>query len=182
MVTLMGGDITVESTKGEGSVFEVSFVNPILAYTGVQETSDPASFYRRPCILAVEDSPEIQMLLEYMLGDIYDVETSPNEDGALTMARQKPYDLVLMDINLGGGRTGEDVMTSLREVPGYADTPIVAMTAYALLEDRERFLEAGFDGYLSKPFTMRQAQQMVQHMLNLKGRVPDQKFPFQGTG
>ncbi|MFQ5571100.1 MAG: PAS domain S-box protein, partial [Rhodothermales bacterium] len=178
MVTLMGGEIVVESQKEEGSVFEVAFANPVSASEASEEIHAGAACTRKVRILAVEDSPEIQMLLEYMLSDFYDIEATSDEEGALLLAQQKKYDLIFMDINLGGERTGEDVLASLRELPGYEDIPVVAMTAYALLEDRERFLDSGFDGYLSKPFTMRQAQNMVQHMLSTKGKRPLQGFPF----
>ena len=63
-----------------------------------------------------------------------------------------PFDLVLLDINLGQGPNGADVLRELRAMPAYQDVPIVAVTAYALPGDRERFLGMGFTDYLAKPF------------------------------
>jgi len=170
MVNLMGGTIDVESTKGEGSVFEVSFGQPVMTNGAAKKPSTPEGDRPKPCILVVEDTPEIEMLVEYMLSDAYDVMTTPHEEGAMALARQRRFDLVLMDINLGGARTGVDVMDAMRELPAYRHVPIVAMTAYALLEDRARFLEAGFDGYLSKPFTAHQAIDTIRQLLSVNGK------------
>ena len=70
-----------------------------------------------------------------------------------------------MDINLGEDETGVDVMLKIRELPGYKNIPIVAVTAYALPGDRERFLQAGFDGYIGKPFTKQQLFRMMDQVL-----------------
>ncbi len=170
MVSLMGGEISVESTKGQGSVFKITFVQPLLNKGIADKAHAPDANRPRPSILVVEDTPEIELLVDYMLNETYDVVTTGHEEGALDLASQKRFDLVLMDINLGGARTGVDVMDSLRKLPAYKDVPIVAMTAYALLEDRTRFLEAGFNGYLSKPFTEHQAHTVIQQLLPGDGK------------
>ena len=171
MVNLMGGTISVESAKGKGSVFEVSFAQPTIPNGAAKTSSTPEADQPKPCILVVEDTPEIEMLVECMLSDAYAVTTTPNEEGALELAQQRRFDLVLMDINLGSARTGVDVMDAMRKLPDYKSVPIVAMTAYALLEDRTRFLEAGFDGYLSKPFTAHQAIDTIRQLLSVNGSV-----------
>ena len=72
---------------------------------------------------------------------------------------------MLTDINLGGMRTGEDVLQDLRRMPEYAEVPVVAVTAYVMPEDRARFLEAGFDAYLGKPFTEEQLRDVLLEAL-----------------
>ena len=79
----------------------------------------------------------------------------------LMLARQHLYDAVLLDINLGGARDGVDVLGELRMVPGYERVPAVAVTAYSMPGDKERFMEAGFDAYLGKPFTPEQLQEVL---------------------
>ena len=170
MVNLMGGAIGVESTKGEGSIFEVSFGQPLMTGRAARTPSTPQDDRPKPCILVVEDTPEIEMLVEYMLSDAYEVMTTADEEGALELAKQRRFDLVLMDINLGSARNGVDVMDAMRELSDYNGVPMVAMTAYALLEDRTRFLEAGFDGYLSKPFTAHQAIDTIRQLLPVHGQ------------
>ena len=71
---------------------------------------------------------------------------------ALAFARQCSSDAVLLDINLGGRRSGVEVMQELRRLDAYKTTPILAVTAYALPGDRDRFMLEGFDAYIPKPF------------------------------
>ena len=80
------------------------------------------------------------MLLKRMLGRLYDITLADNEQEALNLATQKRYDMVLMDINLGTKRTGVDVLDSLRDMDHYRQTPVIAVTAYAMPGDRESFL------------------------------------------
>ena len=65
----------------------------------------------------------------------------------------QPIDVALVDINLGGGMNGMELLAELRRRPACQHTHVVAMTAYALPGDEERFLAAGFDRYIAKPFT-----------------------------
>ena len=174
LVDLMGGTLTVESQKGSGSIFTVSFPRCMLPEQARQEKQG-----REPCppverlpvrgrVLAVDDNAPMLHLLERFMEEIPEVsafDTAKDDEAALTLARKHHYDVVLMDINLGGTRTGEDVLHDLRSMPDYATTPIVAVTAYAMPEDRSRFLEAGFDAYLGKPFTEEQLRTMLTQML-----------------
>jgi CheY-like chemotaxis protein len=73
-------------------------------------------------------------------------------DEAVDIAQEASFDIYLLDINLGERRTGVELLQLLRALNGQY-VPALALTAYALPGDKERFLEAGFDGYLSKPFT-----------------------------
>ncbi len=104
-------------------------------------------------ILAVEDNPDTLTLLRYMLSTNYDPVLAMEVDQALAIAQEENIDLFLLDINLGENRTGIDLLHLLRAYPQYRTTPALALTAYAMPGDRERFLQAGFDGYISKPFT-----------------------------
>lgn len=113
-------------------------------------STSPAS--RRPRILVLEDNAESRLLLRHLLARAFEAEIVARADDALEHARRVPFDLMLLDINLGEKRTGVDVLAELRRLPGYADVPALACTAYALPGDRERFLAAGFQGYVSKPF------------------------------
>ena len=111
-------------------------------------------------LLFVEDNPSIRVLVTRQLENDFAVDTVPEGEAALHQATQISYDLVLLDINLGPGLNGESVLLALRRLPAYAATPIFAVTAHALPEDKDRFLKMGFDGYLSKPFTRLQLLEM----------------------
>jgi len=69
-----------------------------------------------------------------------------------TRDADEPFDLFLIDINLGSGGSGVDVLERLRRDDTYKDIPMVAVTAIAMPGDREKLLDRGFDAYLAKPF------------------------------
>lgn len=118
-----------------------------------------------PRILAVEDNPDTQLLLRYLLRPHYDVEIVPHVDDALDAAENDSFDLLILDINLGEERTGIDLLRELRKVPRYENTPALALTAYAMPGDRERFENSGFTEYISKPFTRKELYEAVKNML-----------------
>ena len=107
---------------------------------------------KRTHILVVEDNKDTQILLRYLLDAQFKLDIALNVGNALECANAVQYDLLLVDINLGEERTGIDLLHMLRASENYAGTPVVALTAYAMPGDYERFLELGFDAYLSKPF------------------------------
>ncbi len=106
----------------------------------------------RPRLLVVEDNPDTQKLLEYQLRGHFTVTLAGGIEDALEAAAHARFDLFVLDINLGEQRTGIHLLQRLYEMPAHRDTPAVALTAYALPGDRERFLKVGFRAYMSKPF------------------------------
>ncbi len=119
-------------------------------------------------ILTVEDNPDTQTLLRYMLKPHFTLVFSSQVDDALSQAEKYTIGLFLLDINLGEQRTGIDLLQLLRQRPGYEDTPALALTAYAMPGDRDRFIDAGFDGYISKPFTRRELLDVIEMALEKK--------------
>lgn len=113
-------------------------------------------------LLAVEDNPEMQKLFYHFLSPRWDVYSAYDMKTAMQLAGKIEFDVILMDINLGEATTGVDVLHALREMDQYKTTPIVAVTAYALPGDRERFLADGFDGYIGKPFAKQQLVRMLE--------------------
>lgn len=107
----------------------------------------------RASILVVEDNPDTRTLLDRILQKTYRVYAVSEARSALALMDQYNFDVLILDINLGGKETGVDVLRVARTLPGYDNVFAIALTAYALPGDRDRFLEAGFDKYVSKPFT-----------------------------
>jgi CheY-like chemotaxis protein len=70
-----------------------------------------------------------------------------------------------MDINLGGGIDGIETMKEIRKLKGFDKVPIIAVTGYAALGDRERFLGEGFDEYLPKPFNREEMHRVLRKVL-----------------
>lgn len=114
---------------------------------------EPMSSPDSPRILAVEDNSETQLLLEHLLKESFEVTVVGGVDDALEAVEDQSFDAMLLDINLSEQRTGTDLLHLLRERDTMTDVPAIALTAYAMPGDREDFLEAGFNQYVSKPFT-----------------------------
>ena len=93
---------------------------------------------------------------------------------ALDVAIREQPDLIIMDIQLPK-MNGLEVTRRLRQLPVFSRTPIIALTAYAMKGDKERFLAAGCSAYLSKPINIRELPEMISQMLqqNQKLKVRD---------
>lgn len=101
-------------------------------------------------ILYVEDDPINAYVLQKMLSN-FTIDIAKNGEEGMNLSAENDYDLVLMDINLGDPeKDGVYYLKELRKT-NYQNKPIVAVTAYAMSGDRERFMDAGFDEYFSKP-------------------------------
>ena len=106
-------------------------------------------------VLIVEDNPRNLKLVRDVLAHAgyRTLEATTGEDG-LALARAEHPDLVLMDVQLPG-MDGLEALGHLRAEPGTAAIPVMAVTAFAMEEDRRRFRSAGFDAYLEKPIDVR---------------------------
>lgn len=110
---------------------------------------------RTSLILVVEDNEANQMLASSVLErEGYQVQLAGTCDEALDRLNAQAPDLILMDIQLPG-RDGLDLTRQLKADPATASIPIVALTALAMLGDRDRTMEAGCAGYISKPINTR---------------------------
>lgn len=130
----------------------------------------PTGFADKPRLLALEDNAESRLLLKHLLRKEFDAVIVAGADETLERAAAQRFDVLLLDINLGEKRTGVDVLKALRALPGYGETPALACTAYALPGDRERFLEAGFAQYVSKPFVKAELLGALRDAVRLNGR------------
>jgi len=102
-------------------------------------------------VLVVEDNEQNLYLVRFLLeGAGWTVVAAPDGPRALEEARSGRFELVLLDIQLPG-MDGHAVARELRRIPALDGVPIVAVTSYAMLGDRERCLEAGCTGYVEKP-------------------------------
>ena len=173
LIELMKGSLVVESVLGEGSRF--SFEIPLDLATNSKKDLDgkskePATHKAlRGQILMVEDNKTNQMLLSMILDDAgleYDVADDGVE--AVAMYRERNYyDLVLMDENMPN-MNGIEASKHIRNIEnelGVKAVPIVAVTANALSGDRKRFLKAGMDDYVSKPYTEQDIIAVLQKFL-----------------
>jgi two-component system, cell cycle response regulator DivK len=117
-------------------------------------------------ILVVEDNERNLKLLRDVLEYAgYDVRVARTAEDGITSAVIEPPDLVLMDLQLPG-IDGMEALRRLRESPRTADIPVVAVTAQAMKHDRERALDAGFNGYIEKPISVRVFPDQVRSFLS----------------
>jgi len=103
-----------------------------------------------PTLAVVEDNADNRLLLQAILGDQFDlVEYENGTDALAGIAKDKP-DLVLLDISLPG-MDGNEILQRIRRDRALQDLPVIALTAHAMAGDREKFLAAGFNDYITKP-------------------------------
>lgn len=177
LVEMMGGRIWVNSEIGKGSTFsftaEFGLVEKMDELDQLSEQPETPRRTRGLKILLAEDNQVNRLLaveLLKMMG--HEVEVAENGREALEQLRKSPFDLVLMDVRM----PDMDGLTAVKAVrrgeagPDKAHTPVVALTAYALKGDRERFLEAGMDDYLSKPIDLEELNRVLERALKRNGK------------
>jgi len=118
-----------------------------------------------PSILFVEDNPEVRLLLEQILEGTYDLVLAADAEEALGILGDEEFDLFLLDIKLGEGRSGTELLHLLRDLEPTASVPAVALTTYGLKGDREALLAEGFDEHVSKPFFRDELTEAIEQVL-----------------
>ncbi|MDP3539254.1 MAG: response regulator [Azonexus sp.] len=111
--------------------------------------------------LVVDDHPTNRLLAATLLKKLgWSVQEAENGEAALALAAKQPFRLVLLDISMPG-ISGEETCARLRAAHGDQAIRILAYTAHAFTEDRERFLAAGFDDILVKPISRQRLEELV---------------------
>jgi CheY-like chemotaxis protein len=126
-------------------------------------------------ILLIEDNPDNLDLMSYLLTAYgHAVTTAEDGESGIAAARASPPDLVACDIHLPGV-DGYGVAKALKSDPSLATVPVIAVTALAMVGDRERILGAGFDGYITKPIDPQRVVTELDAFLpaDLRGSKPD---------
>ena len=117
-------------------------------------------------ILVVEDNAQNLELVEYLLLEAeLEVRRAMDAAAAWAALEAETPDLILMDMQLPG-TDGLTLVEQIREREALRQVPIVALTAHAMRGDRERFLQGGCDGYISKPIKVATFVEEVQRFLS----------------
>lgn len=178
LVAMMKGELRMESDLGRGSTFYFTVrlgihvgrdtaaqkssrkqQHPARAKEGAEISKPP----RTLSILLAEDNEANQKIARYMLNKLgHKVEVASNGELAVELFKQRTFDMVLMDLQMPK-MDGFEATAAIRALPdrSKAKIPIIAMTAHAMKEDRDRCLAAGMNGYLSKPINAHELIEVI---------------------
>ncbi|MFW5730287.1 MAG: ATP-binding protein [Desulfonatronovibrionaceae bacterium] len=181
LVHIMGGNLSVDSTLGQGTTFYVSLPFSIQDNGHVQQdcrTESRSEIKHGLNILLAEDDPMNQMFIKRVLEDVgHKVTVAEDGNKAVELVAARNFDCVLMDIQMPG-MTGVEATRKIRRMEqpggvlyqsgktprssraGQARLPVIAVTAHTMPGDRERFLDAGMDEYLAKPVSLKDFQRV----------------------
>ncbi len=172
---MMGGSLEVESRVGEGSRFSFSVLLEAVDPDQQPVENEPsapildAGPFQNGRILVAEDNPINQEVTSFMLESLgYRVEIAANGEKVLQALDRESYDLVLMDCQMPN-MDGYETTRRIRDRPELATLPILAMTANAMAEDRERCLAVGMNDYVAKPVQPEELAAAIARCLNPGG-------------
>ncbi|WP_296598703.1 ATP-binding protein [Phenylobacterium sp.] len=168
LVRMMGGDIAVDSTVGQGSTFRIAFAAP--AARPIVEAPVGDALLEGVRVLLVEDNATNRLVARTMLERLGAL-VEEAEDGlaGLACARTGRFDLVLMDIQMPR-MGGIEAARAIRGLKGNAgQVPIIALTANAMTHQRSEYLAAGMDGMVAKPVS---AAALLTEIVRLLAHAP----------
>jgi CheY-like chemotaxis protein len=101
--------------------------------------------------LYIEDQVDSQILFKVQMKELHDIKFAVSFEDAQILMNKHQFDFIVMDINLQGEYNGLDALKIIKTMPAFSSIPIIAVTAYVLPGDKEKFIAAGFDDFISKP-------------------------------
>jgi CheY-like chemotaxis protein len=166
----MGSDIQVESEVGQGSVFRFTLDVPVVNSVAIFPPVAMVTGYQgsRKKVLVVDDIVENRTLLVDLLGQIgFEMAEATNGREAVQVTGSFNPDLILMDVYMPE-MDGLDAIRLLRQLPRFAEVPIIAVSASASGSDEDTCLASGADAFLPKPVDMDKLLKHIAHLLKLE--------------
>jgi CheY-like chemotaxis protein len=162
LIALLDGSIGVKSELGKGSTFTVALPFKLPAETGPRLVEVKKS---RGRVLVVDDNSIAQTIASHALRrHSFEVECAGDGRLALQAASKIQFDVILMDLQMPGW-DGFETVEQIRQLPGYRETPIIAVTANCSDEYRARSVQCGMQDFLAKPVRTRELVQAVEKYL-----------------
>jgi len=169
LIALLGGTVSVDSQLGRGSVFTVNLPFKLPLESGA---AAPECKKSRGRVLVVDDNAIAQTIASHALRrQCFEVECASDGRMALRVASQARFDIILMDLQMPGW-DGFQTVEQIRRLPGYRDTPIIAVTANCSDDYRAQSVKCGMQDFLAKPVRTRELVQAVEKYLEEASATP----------
>lgn len=171
LIELMDGSITVTSMEGKGSTFSIYL--PLKKYTDSNISSRRNRFntmslsedLSQKSLLLVEDNPINAEITAAMLEKYFKkIDFAANGKEALKNVIEKKYDIILMDLEMPE-LDGISATLEIRNISGYSDIPIIAVTAYSTQNNKEKCLAAGMNDIITKPFSQHELLTKIKNLI-----------------
>lgn len=162
LIALTGGTVAVDSQLGRGSVFTINLPFKLPVEAGAPAPEAPKS---RGRVLVVDDNAIAQTIACHALRrQAFEVECAGDGRQALETASRSQFDVILMDLQMPGW-DGFETVEQIRRLPGYRETPIIAVTANCSDDYRAKSVKCGMQDFLAKPVRTRDLVQAVEKHL-----------------
>jgi PAS domain S-box-containing protein len=178
LVKLLDGDISIDSAPGEGTTVYLSL--PFKLPATDQESAegavnDPPSPGRGPLRVLLAEDDSVSLLTCRRMLEKFGCSVTVAKDGqeALQRLAEQDYDLILMDVQMPV-MDGVEATKAIRDASNLgakSSIPIIAMTAYAMSGDKEKFLAAGMDDYIAKPVDKQALVELIERTLRVKENI-----------
>lgn len=122
---------------------------------------------KQKIVLLVEDDFITVKLIENLFIGLCNLDSVGSASEAIEKTKSKQYDAIIMDINLGKSENGMYATKNIRKLDNYKTTPIVALTAYTMMGDKEEFIKGGCSHYMSKPIEIKEFVALMKQILGL---------------
>ncbi len=126
-------------------------------------------------LLIIDDDKTSRDVVKLYIQKYYLIDEAVKPDEALELISKNKYDAILMDIGLGFEMNGITLANKIHEIKGYEKIPIIAVTAFATVFDRENIISGGLDYYISKPFLREDLLGLLAKVFKQYGRQDKNK-------